>query len=58
MIVDARDEYARHVLFFSDIIYSRHYLESLALFIWQVLLETVAVLGNSNCTVSCAFLDR
>ena len=32
----ARDECARRVLFFSDIIYSGHYLESLALFLWQV----------------------
>ena len=50
MIAHARDECAQRVLFFSDIIYSGHYLESLALFLWRVLLETVAVLGNSNCT--------
>ena len=36
MIVHARDEWARRVLFFSDIIYSGHYLELLALFLWQV----------------------
>ena len=33
----ARDEGARHVLFFSDVIYSGNYLESLALFLWRVL---------------------
>ena len=33
MIAHARDK----VLFFSDIIYSGHYLESLALFLWRVL---------------------
>ena len=37
MIAHARDECARGVLFFSDIIYSGHYLESLALFLWRVL---------------------
>ena len=37
MIVHACDECAQRVLFFSDIIYSGHYLESLALFLWQVL---------------------
>ena len=37
MIAHARDEAARRVLFFSDIIYSGHYLESLALFLWRVL---------------------
>ena len=37
MIAHARDECARRVLFFSDIIYSGHYLESLALFLWRVL---------------------
>ena len=37
MIAHARDECVRRVLFFSDIIYSRHYLESLALFLWRVL---------------------
>ena len=37
MIAHARDEGARRVLFFSDIIYSGHYLESLALFLWRVL---------------------
>ena len=58
MIAHARDECAWRGLFFSDIIYSGHYLESLALFLWRVLQETVAFLGNSNCTVSCAFLDR
>ena len=50
MIAHARDECARRVLFFSHIIYPGHYLESLALFLWRVLKETVAVLGNSNCT--------
>ena len=34
MIAHARDECAWRVLFFSDIIYSGHYLESLALFLW------------------------
>ena len=34
MIAHARDECAQHVLVFSDIIYSGHYLESLALFLW------------------------
>ena len=34
MIAHARDEGTRHVLFFSDIIYSGNYLESLALFLW------------------------
>ena len=33
MIVHACDECAQRVLFFSDIIYSGHYLESLALFL-------------------------
>ena len=37
MITHARDKCALHVLFFSDIIYSGHYLEPLALFLWQVL---------------------
>ena len=37
MIAHVRDECARCVLFFSDIIYSGHYLESLALFLWRVL---------------------
>ena len=37
MIAHARDECARRVLFFSDIIYSGHYLESLVLFLWRVL---------------------
>ena len=37
MIAPARDECARRVLFFSDIIYNGHYLESLALFLWRVL---------------------
>ena len=37
MIAHACDECARRVLFFSDIIYSGHYLESLALFLWRVL---------------------
>ena len=50
MIAHARDECTWRVLFFSDIIYSGHYLESLALFLWRVLQETVAVLGNSNRT--------
>ena len=36
-IAHARDECARRVLFFSDIIYSGRYLESLALFLWRVL---------------------
>ena len=36
MIAHARDEGARRVLFISDI-YSGHYLESLALFLWRVL---------------------
>ena len=49
MIAHAHDKCARCVLIFSDIIYSGHYLESLALFLWRVLQETVAVLGNSNC---------
>ena len=34
MIAHAHDEYERRVLFFSDIIYSGHYLELLALFLW------------------------
>ena len=34
MIAHAHDEGMRRVLFFSDIIYSGHYLESLALFLW------------------------
>ena len=37
MIAHARDKCARRILFFSDIIYSGHYLESLALFLWRVL---------------------
>ena len=37
MIARARDECARRVLFFSDIIYSGHDLESLELFLWRVL---------------------
>ena len=37
MIAHARDECTRRVFFFSDIIYSGHYLESLALFLWRVL---------------------
>ena len=37
MIAHARDEGARRVFFFFDIIYSGHYLESLALFLWRVL---------------------
>ena len=37
MIAHARDECTQPVLFFSDIIYSGHYLESLALFLWRVL---------------------
>ena len=37
MIVHARDECTRQVLFFSDIIFSGHYLELLALFLWRVL---------------------
>ena len=37
MIARARDKCVRRVLFFSDIIYSGHYVESLALFLWQVL---------------------
>ena len=37
MIAHARDECAWRVLFFSDIIYSGQYLESLALFLWRVL---------------------
>ena len=37
MIAYVRDECARCVSFFSDIIYSGHYLESLALVLWQVL---------------------
>ena len=37
MFAHARDEGAWRVLFFSDIIYSGHYLESLALFLWRVL---------------------
>ena len=32
MIAHARDECARRVIFFSDIIFSGHYLESLACF--------------------------
>ena len=46
MIAHAHDECVRRVLFFPDIIYSGHYLESLALFLWRVMLETFAVLGN------------
>ena len=37
MIAYACDAGARRVLFFSDVIYSGHYLESLALFLWRVL---------------------
>ena len=37
MIVHARDNCSWRVLFFSDIIYSGHYLESLVLFLWRVL---------------------
>ena len=37
MIAHACDECVWRVLFFSDIICSGHYLESLALFLWQVL---------------------
>ena len=37
MIAHARDEFAQHDLFFSDIIYTGHYLESLTLFLWRVL---------------------
>ena len=37
ILAHARDECARRVLIFSDIIYSKHYLESLALFLWRVL---------------------
>ena len=37
MIAHARDEGARRILFFSDITYSGHYFESLALFLWRVL---------------------
>ena len=57
MIAHAREECARRVLFFSDIIYSGHYLESLALFLWSAV-------RNRRCPwklelyVSCAFLDR
>ena len=46
MIAHARKECAQRVLFFS-VIYSGQYL---ALFLWRVLKETVAVLGNSNRT--------
>ena len=54
MIAHVRDECARRVLFLSDIIYSGHYLESLAL----------CAVRNRRCPwklelyVSCAFLDR
>ena len=57
-IAHARDECARRVLFFSDIIYSGHYLESLALF------SMASAVRNRRCPwklelyVSCAFLDR
>ena len=57
MIAHARDECARRVLFFSDIIYSGHYLESLAL-------SMASAVRNRCCPwklelyVSCAFLDR
>ena len=37
MIAHVRDECAWRVIFFSDIIYSGYYLESLALFLWRVL---------------------
>ena len=37
MIAHVRDECEQSVLFFSDIIYRGHYLESLALFLWRVL---------------------
>ena len=37
MIMHVRDEYTRRVLFISDIIFSRHYLESFVLFLWRVL---------------------
>ena len=57
MIAHARDECAWRILFFSDIIYSGHYLESLALLLWQVLKETVTVLGNSNRTCRVPSLD-
>ena len=55
MIAHARDKCARRVLFFSDIIYSEHYLESLAM---------ASAIRNRRCPwklelyVSCAFLDR
>ena len=40
------------VLFLSDIIYSGHYLESLALFLWRVLSP-----WKLESYVSCVFLD-
>ena len=44
MITHVCDECMHGAFFFlSDIIYSGHYLESLALFLWRVVLETVAV---------------
>ena len=57
MIAHACDECARRVLFFSDIIYSGRYLESLAL-------SMASAVRNRRCPwklelyVSCAFLDR
>ena len=56
MIAHAHDECAQNVFFFSDIIYSGHYLESLAL-------SMASAVGNRRCPwklelyVTCAFLD-
>ena len=58
MIAHVRDKSVRRVLFFSDIIYSGHYLESLALFLWRVLLRNCRCPWKLESYVSCAFLDR
>ena len=67
MIAHAREKCARHVLFFSDIIYSGHYLESLVLFLWRVVslsLETrivpcrVPSLLGEDCSISGAICVR
>ena len=57
MIAHAHDECVQRDLFFSYIIYSGHYLESLAL-------SMASAVRNRRCPwklelyVSCAFLDR
>ena len=57
MIAHACYECARHVLFFSDIIFSWHYLESLALSMASAL-RKVSVLGNSSLTCHVSSLIR